>query len=410
MGDAGSGDAGKRGLAASGADPLGAAVIPSGPGIFGQMLSQGEYQRYARQIVLPEVGEAGQARLGAASVLIVGAGGLGSPAAMYLAAAGVGRIGLVDFDTVDPSNLHRQLIHATGDIGRPKVESARDRLAGINPHVKVETHAVALTSANALEIIAGHDLVIDASDNFPTRYLVNDACVLTGVPLVYGSVERFEGQVAVFATPGGPCYRCLFREPPPPGLVPTCAEAGVFGVLPGLVGTLQATEAIKHIVGIGDTLAGHLLVVDSRRMRFRTIELRPDPDCPVCGTREQQTLIDYEAFCGLRATNDGGVPSVEPRVVAQRIAAGTPPLLLDVREPWEIAIASIPGGVSVEALTSNGGLDLPRDRDVVVYCHSGHRSARWVAELRARGFDRASNLRGGIDAWSVAVDPAIPRY
>ncbi|HKS07564.1 MAG TPA: molybdopterin-synthase adenylyltransferase MoeB [Gemmatimonadaceae bacterium] len=376
------------------------------------MLSPAELQRYARQVVLPDIGAAGQERLRGARALIVGAGGLGSPAALYLAAAGVGTIGIVDFDDVDASNLHRQLLHGTKDIGRPKVESARDRLRDVNPHVKVTTYGDALNSTNALTVIRDYDLVVDASDNFPTRYLVNDACVIARVPNVYGSVERFEGQVAVFGTPDGPCYRCLFREPPPPGLVPTCAEAGVVGVLPGLIGTLQATEAIKLIVGVGDALIGRLLLVDAKRMRFRTIEVRRDPACPVCGTREQTTLIDYEEFCGLRAQRTAhAVPEIEPRALAQRLAAGSEPLLVDVREPWEIAIASLANARAVsDFVAADGAIDLPRDRDVIVYCHHGSRSERWAGALIDRGYARISHLRGGIEAWSQEVDPSVPRY
>jgi molybdopterin/thiamine biosynthesis adenylyltransferase/rhodanese-related sulfurtransferase len=377
-----------------------------------RMLSPAELQRYARQIVLPDIGVAGQERLRSARVLIVGAGGLGSPAALYLAAAGVGALAIVDFDEVDATNLHRQLLHGTKDIGRPKVESARDRLHDVNPHVKITLHGNAFNSRNALEIVREHDLVIDASDNFPTRYLVNDACVIARVPNVYGSVERFEGQVAVFGTADGPCYRCLFREPPPPGLVPTCAEAGVIGVLPGIIGTLQATEAIKLIVGVGDALIGRLLLVDAKRMRFRTIEVRRDPLCPVCGTREQTTLIDYEEFCGLRTPRAAHtVPEIEPRALAQRLAAGSEPLLIDVREPWEIAIATLSDSRSMaDFLGADGAIDLPRDRDLIVYCHHGSRSERWASALIGRGYERVSHLRGGIEAWSLEVDPSVPRY
>lgn len=379
------------------------------------MLSQSEARRYARQITLPEIGSAGQERLQAGRVLIVGAGGLGSPAAMYLAAAGVGTLGVVDFDAVDESNLHRQLLHGTSDVGRPKVESARDRLTDINPNVQLETFAVALSSSNAMEIISGFDLVVDGSDNFPTRYLVNDACVVSGIPCVYGSVERFEGQVAVFGAPDGPCYRCLFREPPPPGLVPTCAEAGVFGVLPGLIGTLQATEVIKLLAGVGETLTGRLLIVDAKRMRFRTIEVRRDPECPVCGVRTQTELIDYEAFCGLRPAS--GTPmradeiDVEPRALAQRMASGTAPLLVDIRESWETAISQLPGATFIPmGDIAAGTAELPRDREVVLYCRSGARSGRLMEALRARGYDRLRHLRGGIEAWRTEVDPSIPRY
>jgi adenylyltransferase/sulfurtransferase len=377
------------------------------------MLSGPELQRYARQIALPDIGQQGQERLRAARVLIVGAGGLGSPVALYLAAAGVGTLGLVDFDKVDASNLHRQLLHGTGDVGRAKVDSARERLHDVNPHVAVETHATALTSANARELIASYDVVVDASDNFPTRYLVNDACVLEGVPNIYGSVERFEGQASVFGLPDGPCYRCLFREPPPPGLVPTCAEAGVFGVMPGLIGMIQATEVIKLLTGAGDSLRGRLLMIDAKRMRFRTIEIRRDPACPLCGTREQTTLIDYEAFCGVRVAAPAASPSqdMEPRALAQLIASGAPMLLIDVREPWEFALARLPDARLVPGSSMPGAAsELPRDQDIVLYCHSGMRSAHWLAALRSMGFTRITHLRGGIDAWSTAVDPSVPRY
>jgi molybdopterin/thiamine biosynthesis adenylyltransferase/rhodanese-related sulfurtransferase len=377
------------------------------------MLSPGELQRYARQVRLPGIGIEGQTKLRAARVLIVGAGGLGSPVAMYLAAAGVGTLGLVDFDVVDASNLHRQLVHGTGDIGRPKVESARDRLADINPHVTVEVIAEALTSANALAVVGRFDMVVDASDNFATRYLVNDAGVLSGVPVVYGSVERFEGQASVFGVPGSACYRCLFREPPPPGLVPTCAEAGVFGVLPGLVGMIQATEVIKYLTGVGETLVGRLLLVDAGRMQFRSIAVRPDPECPVCGTREQTGLIDYEAFCGLRPApaRAGGIPQLTVRALAQRLAAGDAPLLLDVREPWEYEVARVEGAQLLplgQVMTAPPAL--PRDRDIVLLCHHGMRSLQAAQALRLAGYERLFNLTGGIDAWSVEVDPAVARY
>lgn len=376
------------------------------------MLSPAELQRYARQVALPEIGVEGQERLRDARVLIVGAGGLGSPVALYLAAAGVGTLGLVDFDVVDISNLHRQLLHGTKDVDRPKVASARERLSDVNPHTTVESHETAFTSSNALELIRRYDIVVDASDNFPTRYLTNDACVLSGVPNVYGSVERFEGQVAVFATEHGPCYRCLFREPPPPGMVPTCAEAGVFGVMPGLVGMIQATEVLKIITRVGDPLVGKLLVVDAKRMRFRTIEVRRDPACPVCGTRTQTTLIDYEAFCGAAANVERqDVLEIEPRALAQRLASGSPPLIIDVREPWEFAIGRLPGARLLPGSTlASTDVSFLRDRPAVLYCHSGVRSAQWLQWLRSRGYDRVSHLRGGIDAWSLEVDPSVPRY
>lgn len=377
------------------------------------MLTPAESRRYARQITLPDIGPAGQERLRAARVLIVGAGGLGSPTAMYLAAAGVGTLGIVDFDVVDESNLHRQLLHGTRDVGRPKIESARDRLADINPHVAVETFGVALSSANAMDVFSGFELVVDGSDNFPTRYLVNDAAVFSHIPCVYGSVERFEGQVSVFGTPDGPCYRCLFREPPPPGLVPTCAEAGVFGVLPGLVGMLQATEVIKLLTGVGDSLASRLLIVDAKRMRFRTIEVRRDPECPVCATRTQTTLIDYHAFCGVGSTpgeTDAGV-DVEPRALAHRLAGGSAPLLIDIREPWETAIVRLPGAELIPmSELMRGEAELPRDREVILYCRSGARTGRVIEALRAQGYNRLKHLRGGLEAWRAEVDPSIPKY
>jgi adenylyltransferase/sulfurtransferase len=378
------------------------------------MLSSTELQRYARQITLPEIGRAGQEKLAAARVLIVGAGGLGSPVALYLAAAGLGTLGLVDFDVVDASNLHRQLLHGTEDVGRRKVESAADRLRDVNPHVALELHPVNITSANALGIIGAYDLIVDGSDNFPTRYLLNDAGILSGIRIVFGSVERFDGQVSVFGAVNGPCYRCLFREPPPSHLVPTCAEAGVFGVMPGLVGMIQATEVIKLVTGVGDPLIGRLLTIDARRMRFRTIEVRRDPRCPLCGTREQRTLIDYEAFCGIAPRAASGPESsheIEPRALAQRLAAGSPPVLIDVREPWEHEVAHLPGSRLMPGrMLAMADPDVPRDAEFVLYCHSGQRSNYWMNELRARGFSRVAHLRGGIDAWSVEVDPSVPRY
>ena len=375
------------------------------------MLSPAELQRYARQIALPELGLAGQERLRSGKVLVVGAGGLGSPVSLYLAAAGVGTLGLVDFDVVDVTNLHRQLLHGTDDVGRRKTDSARDRLRDVNPHVDVISHAEMLSSSNAIELFGQYDVVVDASDNFPTRYLINDASVLAGIPNVSGSVERFEGHVSVFSTRDGPCYRCLFREPPPPELVPTCAEAGVLGVIPGLIGMLQAIEVIKLITGIGDPLIGRLLVVDAKRGRFRTIAIPRDPSCPVCGTRTQTALIDYEQFCGVKNSKPRDDFDVDVRAVAKRLVSPLPPLLLDVREAWEITLATLPGAraLTPDILTATD-LGLPRDRDLVVYCHHGTRSEQWVALLRARGYPRAFNLRGGIDAWSTDVDSSIPRY
>ena len=378
-------------------------------------LESDELVRYSRHIGLSEVGESGQRRLKQSSVLIVGAGGLGSPAALYLAAAGVGRIGIVDFDNVDLSNLQRQVLHDTAAVGSPKTQSARARLEALNPFVRVESIEAELTASNALEIIGAYDVVVDGTDNFKTRYLTNDACVLLGRPNVYGSVLRFEGQASVFGTPDGPCYRCLFREPPPPGLVPNCAEAGVLGVLPGLIGTIQATEAIKSILGIGDTLAGRLLLVDALRMNFRTIRLRRDPDCPACGTRELKELIDYDEFCGTSPSRDGArassVREITPRELSGRLRRGDVIDLIDVREPYEWRIARIEGARLIPlGRIGASASEIARDRDVVLYCHHGARSQVAGEALVAQGFDRIWNLSGGIDRWSEEVDPSVPTY
>lgn len=375
-----------------------------------------ELVRYSRHLGLTEVGEGGQRRLKSASVLIVGAGGLGSPAALYLAAAGVGRIGIADFDAVDLSNLQRQVLHDTSHVGSRKTDSARARLEAINPHIRVDTIDAELTAANALEIIGDYDVVVDGTDNFKTRYLTNDACVLLGRPNVYGSVLRFEGQASVFSTPDGPCYRCLFREPPPPGLVPSCAEAGVLGVLPGLIGTIQATEAIKLILGVGDSLAGRLLLVDALRMNFRTIRLRRDPDCPACGTRELTALIDYDEFCGTHARSPEmrdpiGVREITPRALAERLQRGDAIELIDVREPWEWRVAHLEGARLVPlGRIGASAAEVARDRDIVVYCHHGFRSRTAAEMLAAQGLDRVWNLSGGIDRWSEEVDPSVPTY
>jgi sulfur-carrier protein adenylyltransferase/sulfurtransferase len=374
-----------------------------------------ELVRYSRHIGLTEVGESGQRRLKQASVLIVGAGGLGSPAALYLAAAGVGRLGIADFDDVDLSNLQRQVLHDTHSIGSRKTASARARLQAINPLVHVETVDAELTASNALEVIGAYDVVIDGTDNFKTRYLTNDACVLLGRPNVYGSVLRFEGQASVFATPNGPCYRCLFREPPPPGLVPSCAEAGVLGVLPGLIGTIQATEAIKLILGAGYTLAGRLLLVDALRMHFRTIQLRRDPDCPACGTRELTALIDYDEFCGTPSSRDATrsdtVRDIAPRELSERLRRGDAIDLIDVREPYEWRIARIEGARLIPlGRIGMSVAELARDRDIVLYCHHGSRSLAAGEHLVAQGFDRVWNLSGGIDRWSEEVDASVPTY
>jgi adenylyltransferase/sulfurtransferase len=357
----------------------------------------------------------GQRRLKAARVLLIGAGGLGSPLALYLAAAGVGTLGLVDFDVVDATNLQRQVLHGTKDVGRPKLDSARDRIQDVNPHVVFEGHDTRLTSANALDIIREYDLVIDGTDNFPTRYLTNDACVLLGKPNVYGSIFRFEGQASVFATAQGPCYRCLFREPPPPGLVPSCAEGGVLGVLPGLIGTIQATEGIKLLLGVGETLVGRLLLVDALTMRFRTVKLRKDPECPICGTGEIRELIDYEQFCGIipDAAPDGGsgVPEITVQELAARLRRGDDFDLIDVREPYEQDIARIEGARLVPLGTLSEALaTLDSARDIVVHCRTGARSAKAVRQLLTAGFRRVWNVAGGIIRWSDEVDPTIPKY
>jgi len=379
-------------------------------------LEQSELVRYSRHLILPDVGVAGQEKLKAARVLLIGAGGLGSPAALYLAAAGVGTLGLVDFDNVDVTNLQRQILHGTKDVGRPKLVSARERIADVNPHVRLETYETALTSKNALDISSGYDIVVDGTDNFATRYLVNDACVLLGKPNVYGSIFRFEGQASVFALPDGPCYRCLFPEPPPPGLVPSCAEGGVLGVLPGLVGTIQATEAIKLIVGVGEPLKGRLLLIDTLGMQFRTVNIRKDPTCPACGTREIQALIDYEQFCGVRAAEAepravGGFVEIAPRELQSRLSRGEELQLIDVREQFEWDIARIAGARLVPLATLPDVLEtLDRNREVVLYCKGGSRSRAAATHLADAGFPRVTNLTGGILRWQAEVDPTLARY
>jgi adenylyltransferase/sulfurtransferase len=384
----------------------------------GPELTQEEIRRYSRHLIMPEVGVDGQRRLKAGSVLCIGAGGLGSPAAMYLAAAGVGRIGIVDFDVVDFSNLQRQLLHGTPDVGRSKLDSAKGRLNALNPHVQVDTYETALSSENALELFEPYDVILDGTDNFPTRYLVNDACVLSGKPNAYGSIFRFEGQASVFGTKEGPCYRCLYPEPPPPGLVPSCAEGGVLGVLPGIIGVIQATEAIKLILGVGEPLIGRFLIYDALKMRFRELKLRKDADCPVCGTHPTVTrLIDYEQFCGVRpepqpaqgaATNDWEVTSVE---LKRRMDAGDDLLVLDVREPNEYQINRISGS----KLIPLGELprryqELDPDQEIICHCKSGARSAKAMEFLRSVGFSKVKNLRGGIIDWIDKVDPSQPKY
>jgi len=377
-------------------------------------LSPEELLRYSRHLTLPDVGLQGQSKLRDTRVLLVGAGGLGSPAALYLAAAGVGTLGIVDFDLVDRSNLQRQILHGTSDIGQAKIDSARARLGDINPHVQVETFGEHLTSANALEILGKFDIVVDGSDNFPTRYLVNDACVLLGKPDIYGSVFRFDGQVSVFATKQGPCYRCLYAEPPPPDLVPSCAEGGVLGVLPGIIGSLQALEAIKLIVGFGQPLIGRLLLFDGRRMQFRELALAKDPDCPVCGTHPTvKELIDYEAFCGAGDGGPEGADGVEitPKDLQRERSRKPDLLLVDVREPREAEIASIEGARLIPLRELPRRLsELPSHAEIVTHCHHGQRSLKAREILVGAGFHNVRSLAGGIDAWSREVDAEVPRY
>ena len=380
-------------------------------------LTAEELARYSRHLILPEVGEEGQRKLKAAKVLCVGTGGLGSPLAFYLAAAGVGTLGLVDFDVVDASNLQRQIIHSTADIGRKKLDSAAEKLKALNPAMNIVKHETMLSSANALEIVKDYDIVADGTDNFPTRYLVNDACVLLHKPNVYGSIFRFEGQASVFATEQGPCYRCLYPEPPPPGLVPSCAEGGVLGILPGLVGVIQATEVIKLILGAGEPLIGRLLLVDSLAMRFRELKLRKNPECPVCGPNPTVTrLIDYDQFCGIApaAKEDtkvkNGVAQITPVELKRRIDAGEDVFILDVREPFEYQIANIGGKLIPQNDVSQRLAEIDREREIVVQCKSGGRSQRIAEFLLQAGYPKVANLAGVILAWSDQVDPKVPKY
>src|SRR5688500_9190937 len=382
-------------------------------------LSAEEIKRYSRHLIMPEMGMDAQRALKSKSVLCIGAGGLGSPAAMYLAAAGIGRLGIVDFDVVDYSNLQRQLLHTTNDVGRTKHKSARDKVVALNPHVQVDTYEEALSSDNAMRLVKGYDVILDGTDNVPTRYLVNDACVLSGTPNAYGSIFRFEGQASVFATKEGPCYRCLYPEPPPPGLVPSCAEGGVLGVLPGIIGVIQATEAIKVILGIGEPLIGRFLIYDALKMKFRELKLRKDPECPVCGTNPTVTkLIDYEQFCGIRpepqAQSSGATVSeweITPVELKKKLDAGDDLFILDVREPNEYQINRIPGSTLIPL----GELprrypELDPEQDIVVNCKMGGRSAKAVDYLKSVGFKRVKNLRGGILEWIDKVDPTQPKY
>jgi sulfur-carrier protein adenylyltransferase/sulfurtransferase len=380
-------------------------------------LSPEEIQRYSRHLILPEVGVEGQQKLKAAKVLLVGAGGLGAPLGLYLAAAGIGRIGIVDFDVVDVSNLQRQVIHSTRDVGRKKLDSAAEKMLAINPRLRVDKHETALSSGNALEILRDYDLVVDGTDNFPTRYLVNDACVLLGKPNVYGSIFRFEGQSSIFACQGGPCYRCLYPEPPPPGLVPSCAEGGVLGILPGVIGLIQATETVKLILGIGEPLVGRLLLYDALGMRFRELKLRRNPECPMCGDHPTITrLIDYQQFCGVAPAGAVREPSImgdeiEVTEVKAKMDRGDNFLLLDVREPHEYRIAAIAGSKLIPLAEVPRRLgELDRRADIVVHCRSGVRSAKACGILRQAGFERVRNMKGGILAWSDQVDPTVPKY
>ncbi len=399
-------------------------------------LSHEEIARYSRHLILPEVGMEGQQKLKAAKVLCVGTGGLGAPLALYLTAAGVGTIGLVDFDVVDESNLQRQIIHSQATVGQLKVDSAEQMLKGLNKNVKVVKHNTMLTSANALEIFRDYDVIADGTDNFQTRYLVNDACVLTGKPNAYGSIFRFEGQASVFATEQGPCYRCLYPEPPPPGLVPSCAEGGVLGILPGLVGVIQATEVIKLILGIGEPLIGRLLLVDALGMGFRTLKLRKNPECPACGTREITELIDYNQFCGIAPPtgtgplevsshdmNNQDLPEVDgiPQMSAEQLKArldaaargeNKPPYVLDVREPHEYAIVNLGAPLlPVGELPARvGEIPVGKDTEIVVHCKSGGRSQKAALALKQAGFTHVSNLAGGITAWAERIDTSLPKY
>jgi sulfur-carrier protein adenylyltransferase/sulfurtransferase len=378
-----------------------------------QSLSHAEVLRYSRHLLLPEVGIAGQRKLKAARVLTIGAGGLGSPVSLYLAAAGVGTIGIVDFDVVDLTNLQRQIVHGTSTLGRPKLESAAARLSDLNPSVRIEKHETRLTAENALEILRDYDIVVDGSDNFPTRYLVNDACVLLGKPNVYGSIFRFEGQASLFYAAEGPCYRCIYSEPPPPGLVPSCAEGGVLGVLPGIIGSIQALETIKWIIGAGDSLLGRLLLFDALKLRFRELQLRKDPACPICGTNPSiRELIDYEAFCGIGAEPAYEGPEINAEELRREMAdKGSSLVLIDVREPheWEIAHIEgarlIPLGQLPERLA-----ELDGHSEIVTHCHHGVRSMKALAILKSAGFNRVRSLAGGIDAWADRIEVGMPRY
>jgi len=391
--------------------------VPNSPeaGNSSAALSKEEIMRYSRHLIMPEVGMDGQLKLKQAKVLCIGTGGLGAPLGLYLAAAGVGRIGLVDFDKVDLTNLQRQILFDTNDIGLPKIEAATNRLRDLNPDIQIDTFETRLTSENALDILKDYDIVVDGTDNFPTRYLVNDACVILGKPNVYGSIFRFEGQITIFAYPGGPCYRCLYPEPPPPGLVPSCAEGGVLGVLPGIVGAIQAAETLKLIIGKGESLVGRLLLFDALAMRFRELKLRKNPECPVCGEYPTITkLIDYEEFCGIRGEESASpaqaVPEISPRELKSRLDRGDDLFILDVREPHEYQICNLDGHLIPLGELSRRVNELDSSREIVAHCRSGKRSAEAVEFLRSAGFRKVLNLKGGILAWSDEVDASVPKY
>ena len=378
-------------------------------------LTKKEIERYSRHLIMPEVGMDGQLKLKQAKVLCIGTGGLGAPLGLYLAAAGVGRIGLVDFDRVDDSNLQRQVLFSTKDVGRPKIEAAADRLRGLNPDIQIDTFDTHLSSDNALDILKDYDIIVDGTDNFPTRYLVNDASVLLKKPNVYGSIFRFEGQITIFGDPNGPCYRCLYPEPPPPGLVPSCAEGGVLGVLPGIVGSIQAAETLKLIIGKGESLIGRLLLFDALAMRFRELKLRKNPDCPICGTHPTITkLIDYAEFCGVRGEEapapQTSVPEITPRELKTRLDRGDDLYILDVREPHEYQICNLGGHLIPLGDLSKRASELDSSREIVAHCRSGKRSAEAVEFLQHAGFRKVLNLKGGILAWSDEVDPSVPKY
>jgi molybdopterin/thiamine biosynthesis adenylyltransferase/rhodanese-related sulfurtransferase len=378
-------------------------------------LSNEEILRYSRHLIMPEVGMEGQLKLKSAKVLCIGTGGLGAPLGLYLAAAGVGRIGIVDFDVVDNTNLQRQVLFSTSDVGKPKVEAAAARLRGLNPDITIDVHETNLTSENALELFKDYDIIVDGTDNFPTRYLVNDACVLLKKPNVYGSIFRFDGQITIFGYPGGPCYRCLYPEPPPPGLVPSCAEGGVLGILPGIVGTIQAAETLKLIIGKGEPLVGRLLLFDALAMKFRELKLRKNPDCPVCGDHPTVTkLIDYVQFCGIRGeeapSTVTNIPEITPRDLKARLDRGDDLYILDVREPHEYQICNIGGHLIPLGELASRAAELDSSKEIVAHCRSGKRSAAAVDFLQKAGFKKIWNLAGGILAWSDEVDPTVPKY